>query len=274
MKAETEEDDEHGLEVRQEKLESSWVSQAVREGRRGVLKKGTVKRIEKLMKEYSVIFDVLRDDGQTFAWELFANEARFTKIGLGGGHRNAMPADLSTGVNFNDEKVQKEWLYLIEYWQPFIVTCAFPCKPHSQMQQLNREQGLGAQVDELLEETETLLQFTRKVLDLQYAGDRIGIAENPWATDAWKHPALYPLFIHEGSAYKGSNWISVCTASWTTRTKRSRSRQACWYRVVPDSRGGSIGCATDDTSTPRRSEEDRGTWSRREYGQPSWRGHW
>ena len=54
-------------EVKAEKLESSWVSQAVRDGRRGVIKRGTLKRIEKLMKEYSVIFDVLRDDGQTFA---------------------------------------------------------------------------------------------------------------------------------------------------------------------------------------------------------------
>ena len=113
-------------------IRDSWVSQAVRDGRRGIFKKASLKRIERLMKEHSVIFDVLRDDGQTFAWELFANEARFTKMGTLGGHRNATPADLTTGVNFNDKKTRDDWLAMIEYWKPFMVTCAFPCTPHSQ----------------------------------------------------------------------------------------------------------------------------------------------
>ena len=131
-----------------------------------------------------MIFDLLLGDGQTFAWELFADEARFTRMGTLGGHRNATPADLTTGVNFNDKKMQDDWLFMIEYWKPFMVTCAFPCTPHSPMQQLNRAQGLGERVDEIVADAEPLLSFTRKVLDAQARGGRIGVAENPSTSSA------------------------------------------------------------------------------------------
>ncbi len=57
----------------------TWVADALKNGTRGIYKKNTIKRIDKLVKEYSVIFDVLRDDRETFLWELFATEARFTR---------------------------------------------------------------------------------------------------------------------------------------------------------------------------------------------------
>eukprot|EP00959_Pyramimonas_sp_CCMP1952_P072349 1511033-Pyramimonas_sp.AAC.1 len=58
------------------------------------------------MKEYSVIFDVLRDSQETLLWDLFAKEARFIRVALKGGHANAIPSDLSLGVNFNDPLTQ------------------------------------------------------------------------------------------------------------------------------------------------------------------------
>ena len=45
----------------------TWVASAIREGRRGIYKKGVVKQIERLVKEYEIIFDLLQDDGSTVA---------------------------------------------------------------------------------------------------------------------------------------------------------------------------------------------------------------
>ncbi|CAK0827876.1 unnamed protein product, partial [Prorocentrum cordatum] len=39
-----------------------WVQEATKNGNKGIFKKGTLKRIDMLMKEYAVIFDVLRDN--------------------------------------------------------------------------------------------------------------------------------------------------------------------------------------------------------------------
>ncbi|CAK0806425.1 unnamed protein product, partial [Prorocentrum cordatum] len=52
----------------------TWVAEALKNGSKGIFKKGTLKRTDKLMKEYSVVFDVLRDNQETFPWELFAKE--------------------------------------------------------------------------------------------------------------------------------------------------------------------------------------------------------
>ncbi|CAK0847357.1 unnamed protein product [Prorocentrum cordatum] len=86
----------------------------------GILKKGTLKRIDKLMKEYAVIFDVLRDNNETFLWELFAKEARFTHVASKGGHANATPSDLSVEVNFNDPRTRSDFLFLIRTFKPGI----------------------------------------------------------------------------------------------------------------------------------------------------------
>ena len=104
--------------------------------------------------------------------------------------------------NFNDQQTQDDWLAMIEYWKPFMVTCTFPCTPHSPMQELNRAQGLGEQVDEIVADAEPLLKFTRKVLDAQARGGRIGVAENPWPSSAWKHKEIYPLYAYPESVYE------------------------------------------------------------------------
>ncbi|CAK0843715.1 unnamed protein product [Prorocentrum cordatum] len=74
---------------------------------------GAFKRIDKLMKEFAVIFDVLRDNNETFLWELFAKEARFTHVASKGGRANATPPDLSVGVNFNDPRTRSDFLFAI-----------------------------------------------------------------------------------------------------------------------------------------------------------------
>ncbi|CAK0831810.1 unnamed protein product, partial [Prorocentrum cordatum] len=51
-----------------------WAQDATRNGNKGIWNMGTPKRFDKLMKEYAVIFDLLRDSNETFLWELFAKE--------------------------------------------------------------------------------------------------------------------------------------------------------------------------------------------------------
>ncbi|CAK0844868.1 unnamed protein product [Prorocentrum cordatum] len=156
-----------------------WVQEAMKNGSKGIFKKGTLKRIDKIMKEYAVIFDVLRDNNETFLWELFAEEARFTHIASRGGHENATPSDLSNGVNFNDPQTRSDFLFLIRTFKPWMVPVAFPCTTHTNMQELQRAQGMGDRVDDLIQELRPLIEFSAEVLKLQAEGGRIGIGENP-----------------------------------------------------------------------------------------------
>eukprot|EP00959_Pyramimonas_sp_CCMP1952_P068827 1436513-Pyramimonas_sp.AAC.1 len=125
------------------------------------------------MKEYEVIFDVLRDNSETFLWELFAKEARFTRAASRGGHANATPSDLSVGVNFNDPKVCSDFLFMIKIFKPWMVSVAFPCTPFTNMQEFQRAQGMGDWVDDMVEEFTPLVSFSADVLRLQAEGGRI-----------------------------------------------------------------------------------------------------
>ena len=115
-----------------------WVQQAISSGRRGTISRSAGKQIAKLAKEYQTIFEILKDDGKTFAWELYAFEAKFTKTATFGGHRAGPPVDLRVGINLRDPAVQADILKMIDIFKPWIVTCAFPCTPYSSMQNLNR----------------------------------------------------------------------------------------------------------------------------------------
>ncbi|CAK0852939.1 unnamed protein product [Prorocentrum cordatum] len=151
----------------------SWVAEALKNGSKGIFKKGTLKRIDKLMKEYSVILDVLRDSQETFPWELFTKEARFTRVASKGGHANATPSDLSVGVNFNDPQIQSDLLILIKTFEPWMV-------------------------DDLIEEFRPLVDFSAKVLRTQPEGGRIGIGENPLTSRAWNEKPIVELLRWHG----------------------------------------------------------------------------
>eukprot|EP00959_Pyramimonas_sp_CCMP1952_P300433 6283885-Pyramimonas_sp.AAC.1 len=76
--AETLQEFEPSLQVKDHA--DSWIAEALKNGSNSIFKKGTLKRIDKLMKEYSVISDVLRDSQKIFSWELFVKEARFIRV--------------------------------------------------------------------------------------------------------------------------------------------------------------------------------------------------
>ncbi|CAK0825490.1 unnamed protein product [Prorocentrum cordatum] len=175
-----------------------WVQEAIKNGNKGIFKKNTLKRIDRLMKEYAVIFDVLRDNNETFLWGLFAKEARFTRVASKGGHANATPSDLTTGVNFNDPKVRSDFLFLIRIFKPWMVSVAFPCTAHSNMQEFQRAQGMGDRVDDLIQEFEPLISFSAEVLQIQAEGGRIGIGENPLTSRAWREAPIANLLSWHG----------------------------------------------------------------------------
>ena len=166
---------------------------------------------------------------------------------------------------------------MIEYWKPFMVTCACPCTPHSPMQQLIRAQGLGERVDEIVADAEPLLSFTRKVLDAQARGGRIGVAENPLASRAWLHKEIYPLYAHEWSAYELVR-MDQCAFNLVDHQgeliKTSRSRRECWCRGTRVYFGGCTGWATGITRMRRLLDEDADTSNEQAPGQKPSAGRW
>ncbi|CAK0858741.1 unnamed protein product, partial [Prorocentrum cordatum] len=70
--AETPQEYEPGFQVKGRA--DSRVAEAPKNGSNGIFKKGALKRIDKWMKNYSIIFDVLRNNQETFLLGLFAKE--------------------------------------------------------------------------------------------------------------------------------------------------------------------------------------------------------
>ncbi|CAK0798713.1 unnamed protein product [Prorocentrum cordatum] len=176
-----------------------WVQDATKNGNKGIFKKGTLKRIDKLMKEYAVIFDVLRDNNEMFLWELFAKAARFTHVASKGGHANATPSDLSVGVNFNDPRTRSDILFLIRTFKPWMVSVAFPFTAHANLQELQRAQGMGDRVDDLIQELRPLIDLSAEVLKIQAEGRRTGIGENPLTSPARRGVLIVDLLSWRGN---------------------------------------------------------------------------
>ena len=66
---------------------------------------------------------------------------------------------------------------MIELYEPWLVTVAFPCSGHSQMQAINEARGYFRTEEQAIED-KLFVQFTADILRLQREGDRLGLAEN------------------------------------------------------------------------------------------------
>ncbi|CAK0884198.1 unnamed protein product, partial [Prorocentrum cordatum] len=176
-----------------------WAQEAAKNGNKGIFKNGALKRIDKLMREYAAIFHVLRDNNETFLLELFAKEARFTHVASKGGHANATPSGLSVGVNFNDPQTRSDFLFLIRAFKPWMFSVAFPCAAHGSMQELQRAQGMGDRVGNLVQELRPLIDFSAEVLKLQAEGGRLGIGENPPTSWARREVPIVDLLSWRGN---------------------------------------------------------------------------
>ncbi|CAK0873736.1 unnamed protein product [Prorocentrum cordatum] len=234
--AETLQECEPGFEVKGHA--DSWVVEALKNGSKGIFKKGTLKRIDKLMKKYSVIFDVLRVNRGALLWELFAKEARFTRVTSKGGHANAMSSDLSVGVNSNDTQTQSDFLFLIKTFEPWMVSVAFPCAPFSNVQEFQRAQGMGDRVDDLIDEFRPLVDFSAKVLQTQRHehADTVGRGALLSRASAWPDhlgKTLVSAGAHELARRTdlkkpGRARLSLCLAELCGASTPCTLTRACW----------------------------------------------
>eukprot|EP00959_Pyramimonas_sp_CCMP1952_P467446 9491621-Pyramimonas_sp.AAC.1 len=113
------------------------------------------------MEEYSVIFDVLRDSRGTFPRGLFPKKVRFTRVASMGGHWNATHSALSVGVNYSDPpQTKSDLLFPLQTLEPWMVSVAFPCAPFSRVREIQRAQGMGDWVGDMIEEFRPLVDFS------------------------------------------------------------------------------------------------------------------
>eukprot|EP00959_Pyramimonas_sp_CCMP1952_P447545 9371190-Pyramimonas_sp.AAC.1 len=65
------------------------------------------------------------------------------------------------------------------------------------MQELQRAQGMGDRVDDLIQDCRPLIDFSAEVLKIQAQGGRIGIGENP--SRAWREASIVDLLSWRGN---------------------------------------------------------------------------
>ena len=135
----------------------------------------------------------MRDTGGTFVWGLFAGKHVVTRLAAEGGDFVGQPVDLELDVDLADADVQEEVLGALDTHDPVLVTIAFPCDPWSTLQNLNYAQGLGDKIDEQRRKHYVYLEFTRRVMLSQQRRGRLGVAENPWSSLAWRQSPLAQL---------------------------------------------------------------------------------
>ena len=72
--------------------ETTWVQEAIRSGTKGTYSKKVTTELDRLARTYRTMFDVIRDDGSTFMWELSSHGSQLTKVSTYGGHRAGTPS--------------------------------------------------------------------------------------------------------------------------------------------------------------------------------------
>ena len=78
--------------VPDEATETTWVQEAIRSGTKGIYSKKVTTELDRLARTYRTMFDVMRDDGSTFMWELSSHGSQLTKVSTYGGHRTWTPS--------------------------------------------------------------------------------------------------------------------------------------------------------------------------------------
>ena len=65
------------------------------------------------------MFDVMRDDGSTFMWELSSHGSQLTKVSTYGGHRTGTPSSCQEIIK--NGQLQHDLLKLISHFKPWLV---------------------------------------------------------------------------------------------------------------------------------------------------------
>lgn len=135
---------------------------------------------------HQVLFTVLEDNRQTFAWELFAGVAELTRVCTECGHRCGVPLDILRGVDLKKPQTGSAVRWMVAFFKPWLVAAGFPCTPHSAWQRVNRIQ-YGTDTDALMELNEPLVSLSADCAEIQCRGGREALLENPWPAGGWDH---------------------------------------------------------------------------------------
>ena len=154
--------------------------------------------MHRLGLELDVARQLLRErSAGVFIWEFFSGEMHLTRSTTYGGHHCGVPCGLRAGVDLTRKPVHNAMLTRVRYFKPWLCTMAFPCSPLSPLQTL-----FGFQNNEPIEDTrdrheEQSLTFVAKLMRLQAYEGRLGLAENPLSSAAWRTDTMASL-INEG----------------------------------------------------------------------------
>ena len=122
--------------------------------------------------------------------EVYTNTQRVMKEAAGRGHRVGTPMSLENGWDFLRQEDRERAKALVRKEKPFFLVLAFPCGPFSPLQRLNP----SARHDEILEAGRTLMRFALELAQIQVAGGRHYVLENPLPSGAWKELRMRQFF--------------------------------------------------------------------------------
>ena len=163
-----------------------WIATAVAEDRTWTLPSRVTKQMERMRTRHQVLFTVLEDNRQTFAWELFAGVAELTRVCTECGHRCGVPLDILRGVDLKKPQTGAAVKWMVAFFKPWLVAAGFPCTPYSAWQRVNRIQ-YGTDTDKLMELNEPLVNLSADCAEIQCRGGREALLENPWPAGGWDH---------------------------------------------------------------------------------------
>ena len=138
--------------------------------------------IKNLKEVFAAVHAVCNAETRWTALEIFAGCCRFTQVASTRDGWNVLPPiDLELGHDLSRKEVQEEVLACIQKYEPDLVTLSPRCGPWSQFQRLNK--NLEKLMNERKEDL-PLWRFARRVWDIQDAGNRLVLTENPWQSEA------------------------------------------------------------------------------------------
>ena len=105
--------------ARNDDEETTWVQEAIRSSTKGIYSKKVTTELDRLARTYRTMFDVMREDGSTFMWELSSHGSQLTKVSMYGGHRTGTPSSCQEIIK--NGQLQHDLLKLISHFKPWLV---------------------------------------------------------------------------------------------------------------------------------------------------------
>ena len=105
--------------ARNDDEETTWVQEAIRSGTKGIYSKKVTTELDRLARTYRTMFDVMRDDGSTFMWELSSHGSQLTKVSTYGGHRAGTPSSFQEVIKTG--QLRHDLVKLISHLKPWLV---------------------------------------------------------------------------------------------------------------------------------------------------------